>query len=197
MPKTKTKSSAQKPQKPQSPQNSQNSSNTKTGRNDPCSCGSKKKYKKCCQGRSPSEIRANQRLVQHNAFTYGHEMSGENVKAVTEWLTSLDKYKKIDLRTIEITEFLTPFNFQAIQMKHYFADYGYTVICAERAPYSELVFMTRNQKEADVILMFRGVYIMFDFKDFEAMKGRIMNMIDLRLEIERPPEEDPRKIKQK
>jgi hypothetical protein len=169
----------------------------KMGRNDKCSCGSKKKYKKCCQGRTPTQIRENQRLAQHNAFTYGHEMKGEKVLAINKWLTSLPKYKNINLRSIEISDFLTPFNFQAIQMKHYFADYGYTVVVAERAPYSELVFMTRNQKEADVILMFRGVYIMFDFKDFEAMKGRIQNMIDLRLRIERPPREDPRRIKQK
>jgi len=169
----------------------------KTGRNDVCPCGSKKKYKKCCQGKTPAQIRANQRLSQHNAFTYGHEMKGEKVLAVTKWLTSLPKYKKIKLRTIEITDFLTPFNFQAIQMKHYFADYGYTVVLAERAPYSELVFMTRNQKPADIIMMFRGVYIMFDTDNLEAMSGRLENMIDLRLKIERPPKDDPLRVKSK
>ena len=168
----------------------------KIGRNDLCACGSKKKYKKCCYGKSPTQIRENQRLAQHNAFTYGHDMKGKKVIAVNKWLTSLKKYKDIELRTIEITDFLTPFNYQAIQMKNYFADYGYTVIAAERAPYSELVFMTRCQKPSDIILMFRGVYILFDFKDFESMKARIENMIDLRVQIERPPKEDPRKITQ-
>ena len=186
-------------------QKSQSHQKTKRGLNEQCNCGSKKKYKKCCYGRSVAEIRENQRIAQHNAFTYGHEMENEKLKIIRDWLKSIPRYEKIpyevidpplddgeeldktkELNVIDITNFLTPFNYQAIQMKHYFAEYGYTVIAAHRANYSELVFMTRSQKPADIILMFRGVYLIFDFQHFELMKPKIQQMIDLRLKIEFP-----------
>lgn len=49
---------------------------TKVGRNDPCPCGSGKKYKKCCGQKSPMQRRTFANLTPGNAKDSMSKISG-------------------------------------------------------------------------------------------------------------------------
>lgn len=53
--------------------------NKKVGRNDPCPCGSKKKYKKCCYDKERKPTQPNQGLMEKIGLTGGNRKKGEAV----------------------------------------------------------------------------------------------------------------------
>lgn len=54
---------------------------SKAGRNDPCPCGTGKKYKKCCQARHAADEKLRARIIRG----YEHMMHGETYEACNCW----------------------------------------------------------------------------------------------------------------
>ena len=60
----------------------------KTGRNDPCPCGSGKKYKKCCANKSASSILQDMKEDIHNLI------GGRSFGSIEEVQDVLDQYQQ-------------------------------------------------------------------------------------------------------
>jgi len=60
----------------------------KVGRNDPCPCGSGKKYKKCCELRLGSK-RKFQASVLSGGMAEGHNLRGKAIKISTDFFSKV------------------------------------------------------------------------------------------------------------
>jgi hypothetical protein len=116
-----------------------------TGRNDPCECGSGKKYKKCC-------LLANDGLY----YTGQKEESNDIVKSCLMVLKPIFGYYNF----IDITNLLSEGNYKMFQTQNFFSDT--TVMIANRTKKSEGVFASRSDDvDSDIILMHHGAYRTF------------------------------------
>lgn len=149
---------------------------SKMSRNDPCFCGSNKKFKKCCSEKV-EELKRQEREKKDLLYVEGHDISSETLQYINDWVKK--EYK--DFNVIDVTKILTPFNYLAIQATHYLAEYGNTIILAERTSLSDFVFKKRCQKYTNVIIMFKGAYHVFTDFSFGHMEEEIKKMIDLRI----------------
>lgn len=150
----------------------------KIGRNDPCLCGSGKKFKKCCIDRvEEMEKERREKLLQ--SYIDGHELSNDHMEYISEWFLKQPEYK--DFRVIDVSNILTPQNYRAIQTEHYFSKHGNTIILAYRNEHNELVFTKRSPVYTNVMVMFKGAYQVFSDFSFGNMTSQLKKMIDLRL----------------
>ena len=80
--------------------------NRDVGRNDPCPCGSGKKYKKCCLGKADSIATNNAQSQQqrlddsvhqsiNNLMELGYRYPSDSAKACTHWLAAWELFKPV------------------------------------------------------------------------------------------------------
>jgi len=148
------------------------------GRNDPCLCGSGKKFKKCCVHRV--EQLEKERLEKlKKSYIEGHPIENEHLQYIHDWFLKQPEYK--DFKVIDVTNILTPENYRPIQTEHYFSAHGHTIILAYRNAQNEKVFTKRSPRYTNVIIMFRGAYQVFSDFSFGNMTDQLKKMIDLRV----------------
>lgn len=110
----------------------------KIGRNDLCSCGSQKKYKKCCQ------IKTNSLL--------GDNQTSDKLQVIIEYLQNLNP----NLSYINITNQLTIKTYQSFQLKIINTN---IVMIAEKTQFNQLVFFDKEESsDTDILIMYHGGY---------------------------------------
>lgn len=110
----------------------------KIGRNDPCSCGSQKKYKKCCQ---------------INKFTIIEDTEiSDKLKYIIEYLQNLNP----NLSYVNITNQLNVKSYQQLQLKILNTN---IVMIAEKTSINQLVFFDKEESsDTDILIMYHGGY---------------------------------------
>lgn len=151
--------------------------NLKIGRNDPCLCGSGKKFKKCCINRM-EELEKEKREKEQQMVINGHEFSNEQLEYIRDWVVK--EYP--DFRVIDVSNLLTPFNYKTLQLEHYDAKHGETVMLAYRNNQNDYVFAKRSPTYTNVLFMYKGAYQVFNDFSFGNMSSQIKKMINLRID---------------
>lgn len=137
-------------------------SKVKIGRNDPCSCGSNMKYKKCCESKNTSGYQ----------YDFGQEISSEKIK------TTIEAFKIMysNHNVIDISNDLSESTYKKYQVKNYNKK---TIMLAERSLTNEKVFESRvRDVTSDIIVMYKGSFRTFPFNDLANLMESICEMID-------------------
>lgn len=143
----------------------------KVGRNDPCSCGSGKKFKFCCFGKAAEKNRPRIDIFSESQL----RPSSEEVLSSRQLLA--DIYP--DAKILDISDNLNPLNYKAFQEKNFEKN---TIMLAKRQVNNDAVFTKREASaEDDLIVMFRGAYRLLPFPDLENSLKHICDMINTRL----------------
>lgn len=124
----------------------------KIGRNDECTCGSGKKYKKCCQ------------LNQSNPYVIGEEIS-DKLKPIIEYLQKLNP----KLIYINITNKLTVESYRMYQLKNLKSN---IVMIAEKTLENQIVFFDKEESSnTDILIMYHG-----GFRSLQSEKYALYNL---------------------
>lgn len=149
----------------------------KIGRNDPCLCGSGKKFKKCCID-YVEQMEQEHKQRELESFINGHEFVNEQLEYIRDWV--IEQYP--DFKVIDVSNIVTHLNYRALQTEHYYSKHGNTVLLAFRNEQNKRVFEKRSPRYTNVIFMYKGAYQVFNDFSFGNMTVQLKKMIDLRLE---------------
>lgn len=140
---------------------------SKIGRNDPCVCGSGKKFKKCCINK----------VVVHKTPKLGIWSEGDPPRTVRlmeciEWLEKDYPNHKI----INVSERLDHETYQMFQLKNFKHK---VIMVLERNEENEVVFQSREKRpnDVDMMVLYHGAYRCYDSTGFEGAQAGIKQMI--------------------
>ena len=138
----------------------------KRGRNDVCSCGSGKKYKKCCLLSDEDSEKA---LKQFEP----QQQQLENPKIYHCMQAFKPKFSQFKM--IDVTPFINARNYKKYQLK--FLETA-TILFAEKTSLNQDVFRGRvNSPESDILIMYKGAYRTCKFDDLSLYFDSICRMI--------------------
>jgi hypothetical protein len=142
----------------------------KNNRNDPCPCGSEKKYKNCCLELD---------MMKKQKYEYGQQTHTERVASIIERLAeSIQQapFIRTPKKIIDITDDLDEITYRDYQVKNYTND---TIMIAEKTSKSERVFLTRvDSATNDFIIMYKGSYRTFEYSRFPLLLNNLLNYIN-------------------
>ena len=139
----------------------------KIGRNDPCVCGSGKKFKKCCV----NKVVVN-RPPALGIWSEGDPPDTYQVKECVKWL----KETYPDYTIINVSDRLDHENYRMYQLKNYKHN---VIMVLGRNAENELVFQSREKRpnDVDMMVLYHGTYRCYDSEGFEAALPVIEKMI--------------------